>query len=39
MQNTKLDEPQVGIKITRRNSNNLKYANDATLMAESEKRN
>ena len=31
-----LDEAQVGIKIARRNINNLRYADDATLMAESE---
>ena len=36
MKNTKLDESQVGIKITRRNINNLRYADDSTLMAESE---
>ena len=36
MQNTKLDEAQVGITMARRNINNLRYANDATLMAESE---
>ena len=30
-----LDEPQAGIKITGRNSNNLRYADDTTLMAES----
>ena len=36
MQNTGLDEAQVGIKIARRNSNNLRYADDTTLMAESE---
>ena len=36
MQNTRLDEPQAGIKISRRNINNLRYADDATLMAESE---
>ena len=36
MQNAGLDEPQVGIKIARRNINNLRYANDTTLMAESE---
>ena len=35
MQNTKLDESQVGIKITQRNINNLRYADDITLMAES----
>ena len=31
-----MDEAQAGIKIARRNSNNLRYANDTTLMAESE---
>ena len=31
-----MDESQVGIKIARRNINNLRYANDTTLMAESE---
>ena len=31
-----LEEAQVGIKITRRNINNLRYADDITLMAESE---
>ena len=36
MQNPKLDEAQAGIKIARRNINNLKYADDITLMAESE---
>ena len=35
MQNTWLDEAQAGIKITWRNSNNLRYADDTTLMAES----
>ena len=35
MQNTRLDEPQAGIKIVRRNINNLRYADDTTLMAES----
>ena len=34
--NAKLDEAQTGIKITRRNINNLRYADDTTLMAESE---
>ena len=34
MQNTGLDEVQAGIKIARRNSNNLRYADDTTLMAE-----
>ena len=36
MQNPKLDEAQAGIKVARRNINNLKYADDITLMAESE---
>ena len=36
MQNPRLDEPQAGIKIARRNINNLRYADDTTLMAESE---
>ena len=36
MRNTGLDEAQAGIKITRRNINTLRYANDTTLMAESE---
>ena len=36
MQNAGLDEAQAGIKIAGRNISNLKYANDATLMAESE---
>ena len=35
MWNAVLDEAQAGIKIARRNSNNLRYANDTTLMAES----
>ena len=35
MQNTKLDASQAGIKITGRNINNLRYADDTTLMAES----
>ena len=34
--NARLDEAQAGIKIARRNINNLRYANDTTLMAESE---
>ena len=37
MQNTGLDESQAGIKINGRNINNLRYADDTTLMAESEK--
>ena len=36
MWNARLDEAQAGIKIARRNINNLRYANDTTLMAESE---
>ena len=36
MQNARLDEAQAGIKISRRNINNLRYAVDTTLMAESE---
>ena len=36
MQNAVLDEAQAGIKIARRNINNLRYADDTTLMAESE---
>ena len=36
MRNTGLDEAQAGIKIARRNVNNLTYAEDTTLMAESE---
>ena len=35
MRNARLDEAQAGIKIARRNINNLKYADDTTLMAES----
>ena len=38
MQNAGLDEAQAGIKIARRNINNLRYADDTTLMAESEER-
>ena len=37
MRNTGLDEAQAGIKIARRNINNLRYADDTTLRAESEK--
>ena len=37
MQNDGLDEAQAGIKIARRNINNLRYADDTTLLAESEK--
>ena len=36
MRNTGLDIAQAGIKIARRNINNLRYADDTTLMAESE---
>ena len=36
MQNARLDEAQTGIKIARRNINNLRYTDDTTLMAESE---
>ena len=36
MQNARLDEAQAGIKIARRNINNLRYAADTTIMAESE---
>ena len=36
MQNAGLDESQAGIKIARRNISNLRYADDTTLMAESE---
>ena len=36
MRNTGLEETQAGIKIARRNINNLRYADDSTLMAESE---
>ena len=35
MQNARLDEAEAGIKIARRNINNLRYADDTTLMAES----
>ena len=37
MRNTGLEEAQAEIKIARRNINNLRYADDTTLMAESEK--
>ena len=37
MRNTGLDEAQAGIKIAGRNINNLRYADDTTLMAESKK--
>jgi len=36
MGNARLDEAQAGIKIARRNNNNLRYADDTTLMSESE---
>ena len=36
MKNVGLDETQAGIKIARRNINNLRYADDSTLIAESE---
>ena len=38
MQNARLDKSQAGIKITRRNINKLRYADDTTLMAESEEK-
>ena len=38
MRNTGLDEAQAGIKISGRNINNLRYADDNTLMAESEEK-
>ena len=38
MRNAELDEAQAGIKISRRNINNLRYADDTTLMAESEEK-
>ena len=34
MRNAELEEPQAGIKIARRNINNLRYADETTLMAE-----
>ena len=39
MRNARLDKAQVGIKIARRNINNLRYADNTTLMAESEELN
>ena len=36
MRNARLDEAQAGIKIARKNINNLRYADDTTLMAESQ---
>ena len=38
MRNAGLDEAQAGMKITGRNINNLRYADDATLMAENEEK-
>ena len=38
MRNAGLDKAQAGIKISRRNINDLRYADDTTLMAESEKK-
>ena len=38
MRNTGLEEAQAGIKIARRNINNLRYADDTTIMAESEEK-
>ena len=38
MQNARLDEAQAGIKIDRRNINNFRYANDISVMAESEEK-
>ena len=38
MQNARLDEAQAAIKIAKRNINNLRYADDTTLMAESEEK-
>ena len=38
MRNAGLDEPQAGIKIAGRNINNLRYADDTTLMAENEEK-
>ena len=36
MQNARLDEAQAGIKIARRNANNLRYVDDTSIMAERE---
>ena len=36
MQNVRMDEAQAGIKVARKNTNNFRYADDTTLMAESE---
>ena len=38
MQNAEMDEAQAGIKIAKRNINNLRYADDTTLMAEREEK-
>ena len=38
MRNAGLEEAQAGVKIARRNINNLRYADDTTLMAESEEK-
>ena len=38
MRNSGLEDAQAGIKIARRNNNNLRYADDTTLMAESEEK-
>ena len=38
MQNVRLDEAQAGIKIARRNTNNLRYTDDTTLLAESKEK-
>ena len=38
MRNVQLDESQAGIRIARRNINNLRYVNDTTLMAENEEK-
>ena len=38
MQNVRLDEAQAGMKIARKNTNNLRYADNNTLMAESEEK-
>ena len=38
MRNSRLDEPQSTMKISRRNINNLRYADDTTLMVESEEK-
>ena len=38
MQNARLDEAQAGLKIARKNINNLRYADDTTLMAENKEK-